>query len=270
MLGIVGIQFGGISQPAFPIFASLAKTRTKQFAAFEKLPNIQRDVDYFLKNASKVETVEEFIKDRRLMTVALSAFGLEDEMQYLGRIRKVLTESPSDKNALVNKLIDPRFKKIAEAFQFADLGLAKLALTSFVNDIVAKFKTNEFEKFLGERNPALREVEYFRRNIGSVENTFNILGDKVLRSVVTFTLGLPMEIALQSIDKQKALIDARVDLKDFKDSEFLDKFIRRFLILKDAEAAQFGFGFGISPTAPNAFAITLLQNIRGGGINLLV
>jgi hypothetical protein len=79
-----------------------------------------------------------------------------------------------------------------------------------------------------------------------------------------------MEIALQSIDKQKALIDARVDLKDFKDSEFLDKFIRRFLILKDAEAAQFGFGFGISPTAPNAFAITLLQNIRGGGINLLV
>jgi hypothetical protein len=268
MAGILGILYGEITQPAFPIYASLENTRDKQFAGFEKLPNIERDVDYFLENAPKVETVDEFIDDHRLMTVALSAFGLEDEIQYLGRMKKVLTESPSDEDALVNQLIDPRFKKIAEAFQFADLGLAQLTLTSFLDDIVDKFKTNEFEKYLGEQNPALREVEYFRRNIGSIENTYNILGDLVLRSVVTYSLDLPREIALQSVDKQKDLIDARVDIEDFKDPEFVETFIRRFLILKDAEAVQ--SGSGVSSTAPNAFAVTLFQNNSGGGINLLV
>lgn len=264
MVGIVGIQFGGGTyEAAFPVYQALLKTRDKQFAAFEKQPSIARDVDYFRENAPKITSIEEFFADRRLMTVALSAYALEDELQYMGRIRKVMSESVSEKDALVNKLIDPRFKALATDFAFGDFGTANLALDSFINKIIDKFKTNEFEKFLGERNPALREAEYFRRNIGAIENTFNILGDKVLRSVVTGALGLPLEIALQSVDKQKDLIDRRVDIADFKDPAFVDKFIRRFLILKDTK--DFEAGLGYLASAPNAFALQLFQRI-----NLLV
>lgn len=270
MVGLLGSDFGGggASQPAFPIYQALTQSREKQFASFEKQPVIQREAAYFLDKAKKVTTVEEFLDDRRLLAVALSAFGLEEEINYLGRIKKVLTEFTEDEDSLVNKLIDPRYKEIAEKFQFDVLGTFNLGLTSFLNEIVDKYKTNEFEKFLGEQNPALREVEYFRRNVGKVENTFNILGDKVLREVVTFGLQLPQEIVLQSVDKQKALIDKRVDIEDFKDPEFVDKFIKKFLILKDAQASQDGFAFGAGSTVKNAFAVTLLQG-AGGGLNLL-
>ena len=268
MVGLLGSDFGGVSQPAFPIYQALTQSRDKQFASFEKQPVIQREAAYFLEKAAEVTTVDEFLDDRRLLSVALSAFGLEEEINYLGRIKKVLTEFTEDKDSLVNKLIDPRYKEIAEAFQFDVLGTFNLGLTSFRKDIVEKYKTNEFEKFLGEQNPALREAEYFRRNIGKVENTFNILGDKVLRAVVTFGVQLPQEIVLQSIDKQKALVDQRVDIEDFKDPEFVDKFIKKFLILKDAEAAQDGFAFGAGSTVKNAFAVTLLQG-AGGGLDLL-
>ncbi|HEX9647779.1 MAG TPA: DUF1217 domain-containing protein [Alphaproteobacteria bacterium] len=257
MIDLLGSQFGGVSLPAFPLYQALGKTRDKQFAAFERQPLIEREVAYFLEHAKKVKTVDEFLADRRLMAVALSAFGMEDEIQYLGRMRKVLTEPVADKDSLANKLIDPRFKKIAEAFQFAELGTFNLGLTSFLNDIAAKYKTNEFERFLGEQNPALREVEYFRRNIGDVESTFNILGDRVLREVVTFALRLPREIVFQSVDKQKALVDARVDIEDFQDPGFVDDFIRQYLILKDSEATQAAFGTGAGGTAAGAYVLDL-------------
>ncbi len=269
MVGLVGIQFGGGTyEAAFPVYQSLLQTRDKQFAAFGKQPNIKTDIAYFRDNAPKIATIEEFFADRRLMTVALSAYGLDDELQYMGRIRKVMSESVSDKKALANKLIDPRFKALATAFAFGDFGTANLALNSFVDKVIDKFKTNEFEKFLGQRNPALREAEYFRRNIGAIENTFNILGDNVLRSVVTTALGLPLEIALQSVDTQKGLIDRRVDIADFKDPEFVDKFIRRFLILKDTK--DFEARLGYSASAPNAFALQLFQGVARSGVNLLV
>ena len=73
---------------------------------------------------------------------------------------------------------------------------------------------------------------------------------------------------LTDVDKQKALIDARVDIEDFKDPEFVEKFVRRFLILKDSKDAE--AGFGVSSNAPNGFAVGLLQNIAGPGVNFLV
>lgn len=268
MVGLLGGDFGGASQAAFPIYQSLSKTRDKQFGQFETRPLIEREAEYFMKEAKKVETIEDFLNNRRLMAVALSAFGMDEEINYMGRIKKVMSESIDDEKALMNRLVDPRFKEIATAFALGDLGTLKLETNSFLRGIVEKFKVNEFEKFLGEQNPALREVEYFKRNIGKVESTYNILGDKVLRSVVTFALQLPTEIALQSVDKQKELIDARLDFEDFQDPEFVDKFVRRFLILKDAELTQQGFAFGSGSTVKNAFAISLLQG-AGGGLNLL-
>ena len=77
--------------------------------------------------------------------------------------------------------------------------------------------------------------------------------------VVTFTLDMPPQIVFQSVDKQKALIDARVDIEKFKDPEFVDDFIRRFLLRKDAENGLGGFGGG----GGNAHLLPLFQ---GGGI----
>ncbi len=267
MVGLTGSVGGaGVGLPSFLIYKSLESTREKQFAQFQKDPSIQREVDYFLEKAETVSSVEEFLGDRRLMSVALSAFALEEELNYPARIKAVLTEPLSEKDSLANKLIDPRFKEIAGFFQFATLGIANLKLSSFRNEVIERFHTNEFEKFLGKQNPALREAEYFRRKIASVENTFNIMGDQVLRSVVTYTVDLPKEIALQSVDKQKALIDARVDIKDFKDPEFVEKFIQKFLIKKDAEAVESGSGFGAG--GPDSYVLQLLP--AAGGLNLLV
>ena len=264
MVGVFG-GFGGFGGggglPAMIIFQTLTNSREKQLEQLKQDPRIVREIEYLHKRVAEIETVDEFINDRRLMAFALSAFALEDEINLLGRIRKILTEPRSDPKALVNKLIDPRFKEIAAGFEFAEVGLAKVKNAVFLNDLIDRFYTNEFERRLGQQNPALREAEFFRRKIADIDNTFDILGDRVFRAVVTFTLGLPLAIALQSVDKQKSLIEARVDIEKFKDPKFVDDFIRRFLLKKDAAAGLAGFGAAVT----NAHLLPLFQ---GAGFSL--
>lgn len=256
MVGVFG-GFGGGGLPAMLIYQTLTNSREKQLDQLKQDPRIVKEIEYLRERVAEIETVDEFINDRRLMSFALSAFALEDEINLLGRIRKILTEPRADPKALVNKLIDPRFKELAAGFEFAEVGLAKVKNAVFLNDLIDRFYTNEFERRLGQQNPALREAEFFRRKIGEIENTFDILGDRVFRAVVTFTLGLPLEIALQSVDKQKSLIEARVDIEKFKDPKFVDDFIRRFLLKKDSEAGLAGFG----AAGTNAHLLPLFQGL---------
>jgi len=187
----------------------------KQLESFRDSQQIQREIDYFNKNIQKVDDPEEFIKDRRLLNFALSAFQLEGEINNTGRIRRILTEDPEDERALQNRLADPRFAQIAQAFRF-DEGVGKLADGAFIEELTQKFVINEFERALGNQNAALREAAFFLRNIGNVDNELGILGDRVLRNVVTTTLNLPAQIAVQSVETQERLISSRLNIEDFQ------------------------------------------------------
>jgi flagellin-like hook-associated protein FlgL len=212
MTGAIGLSFA----PAFPAFRLLEKNQELQMERFRQTAKVAKEIDYFKKAAAKVKTVDEFFKDRRLVSFALTAYGLESDLKYLGRVRKVMTENPADPNALQNRLLDPRYKEIAKDFSFFALKVGKLKLNFFVSDVIEKYVQNAFEISLGEQNPALREAAYFRRKIGDVKTAYDILGDAVLRSVATATVGLPPEIARQSIEKQARLIDDKIDIKKFQ------------------------------------------------------
>ncbi|MCR9255476.1 MAG: DUF1217 domain-containing protein [Alphaproteobacteria bacterium] len=186
-----------------------------QLESFRDSAGIQREIENFNKKIQKIDDPEDFIKDRRLLNFALSAFQLEGEINNTGRIRKILTEDPESERALQNRLADPRFAKLAQAFRF-DQGVAKLSDGAFIEELTQNFVINEFERQLGNQNAALREAAFFLRNIGNVDSELGILGDRVLRSVVTTTLNLPAQIAVQSIDTQERLIATRINLEDFQ------------------------------------------------------
>lgn len=232
------------SLPALTIFKSSQNEPDQRIEKFKTSPKVSKEITYFQEQLGKIDTVEEFLDDRRLMQFVLSANSLDDELKYPGRINKVLTEDPEEDDALVNRLIDPRFKKIAEELQFATRGLERIKLEGLQEQIIDKYVTNEYEKDLGEQNSSVREALYFKRNIENVDDTFDILGDKTLRNVVLTLLDLPKEIALQSVDKQKSLIDERLDIKKLKDPEFVDKLLNRFLIRIDKKAFEDGLATG--------------------------
>ena len=97
---------------------------------------LKRDTEYFRENIGRVETAEDLVSDRRLMSVALGAFGLQDDIDNRYFIRKVLEEGTTNKKTLANRFADKRYKELSEAFGFGPGKFLKVGTTDFVDDIV--------------------------------------------------------------------------------------------------------------------------------------
>lgn len=207
----------GISLPAFPTFQRLLRQdNTQALAKFEERPAVDKEIQYFKDKAPKLTSMDDLFKDQRLLRFIASAYSLDDEVQYPARLRQILESKVGDQNSLANRMVDPRYKEMSNDLMLGDLGVSVFDVSSTVDRVVNRYVQNEYEKDLGKTNPALREASYFLRKIGGINDSLSILGDGVLRSVVTYTLDLPQQIAFQSIDKQQSLIDARIDVTKFK------------------------------------------------------
>ncbi|MFY7780905.1 MAG: hypothetical protein ACOVQI_07230, partial [Tagaea sp.] len=80
----------GSGLPAVVAWKQLEKTGSQQRERWEKQPSVQREIEYAKNFIAKAKNVDELINDRRFMSFALSAFGLESEVDKKGLLRKVL------------------------------------------------------------------------------------------------------------------------------------------------------------------------------------
>lgn len=200
---------------------------------FEKIPQVKSAIAAFEKKAPEITTVDGLLKDRRTLEFVLSAFQLEEKVDAKGILKKLLTEDPVNDKSLANILSDPRYKAFAKAMEPLRLGSKPFSSATFVATLVKGYETNEFEKYQGEQTPGLREALYFKRNIGGITKTMQLLGSKALTEVVRVALGLPKEMGLLPVAKQAKLIEQHLDVSKFSDGKFVDRFIDRYLANND-------------------------------------
>src|SRR5690606_21849446 len=93
MLGGGGSLLGGPSGPtmsALAAFKSYQKDQVGARTAFANREDIKRQIDAFKKGASKLETVDDLLKDRKTLGFVLQAFGLESEINNPGKLKAVI------------------------------------------------------------------------------------------------------------------------------------------------------------------------------------
>ncbi len=90
----------------------------KSLARIASQASVQRDADYYKANIGKVKSPDDLLKDQRLYSYAMKAYGLEDQIQSKGLMRKVLESDLSQSDSFANKLVDKRYREFAAAFQF--------------------------------------------------------------------------------------------------------------------------------------------------------
>lgn len=203
------------------------------FEKFRQRKDVQREIDYYKENIKDIKTVDDFFNDYRLVKFALSAFDLESEAQYPGKIRKILESDLSDVDSLANRFQDPRFKKMAETLQIGFLKESKLKMESTTIDLVRQYERVKYEQHLDEQAPGVRAAIEFERRIKDVTQTVQLLGDAVLRDVVLTGNSIPKEIAYQEVDAQVAALEKRVDVKALvADDTAIDKLVTRYLTFK--------------------------------------
>lgn len=205
---------------------------------FEAQPTTARDIEKFKEEIVNVKSVDDLMKNRTLLTVTLSAFQLESEVDKTAFVKKMLSEDPDDDNSLVNKLVEPRWTKLANALAGLNQDPDFFQNEANVNALLKGYKTNEFEKFEGQNAEGIRESMYFKRSAGGVEEISQILADKTLMSVVRVGLGLPESFLSLDYEQQKARLSKEIDLDDFSSPEKIDKMIERFLIMTEVNNAD--------------------------------
>jgi hypothetical protein len=254
--GLVGWQF-------------LKSTQDTQKAVFEKSAGLKRDTEYFAAEIANVSTAEELVSDRRLLRVALGAFGLQDDIDNKAFIKKVLDEGVTDSDALANKLTDDRYKALAKAFQFDSPFGPRTTRTVFPTEIIDKFHAQEFEISVGDQDETLRLAMNAERTLPEISGTsisddakwFRVMGTPPLRKVFETALGLPSGFGQLDIDQQLGVfrdkVESRFGVKEVSDiandPELMQKLVQTYLL--QAEAQSF------AQTSAGTIALSLLQSI---------
>lgn len=256
------VPLGGLAGLRF-----VERTFDRQIETFGRSPEIQREIDHFLAHAGEAKTAEALVADRRLLRVALGAFGLEDEVDKRAFVRRVLEEGVLDPKALANRLADPAWKKLARTLGYGDFG-GFLGLESVRQDLAERFRLRQFERAVGDADVNLRLALNFKREITEIAVSsgtgraawLKLLGSQPLRRVVEGAFGLPAGFAGLEIDRQVGVLEERTQRlfggatpTVFTSAENVDAVLRRFLAR--AEAAS-----GPSPGTRGAAALTLLQS----------
>lgn len=272
-------------QPVIPLSGNsgwkfLQATYDRQLQTLSDTAQMKADRAYLADKLSKPIKTEEFLADKRLMRVALTAFDLGGEEWKRGFVGKVLKEVADPDSTFLARLNNSNYTAFAGAFKPKD-GVITVTPEAIAT-MSADFDASSFEAAVGEVDDSMRlalnyqaEIEGLMGN-GSSETTilYRLLGSVPVRTVLETALNLPTDIRALPIEKQAELLKKGLqtklgltDVKDLAVPEKVDFVIKRFHALQAVNA-------GLSSYSPGANALTLLNggaSLGGqGGINLLL
>jgi hypothetical protein len=152
-----------------------------ELVLFKGVPETQRaEVAYFAANIGKITTPGQLISDKRLLTFALAAYGLDAKTEPPERVLQMLTGGVSDPQSPANQLADKRYAAFASAFNFAEYGSA-----ATTRDEATQVTPKRYLE--AQTDP---ESAYFRANISAVKSVGDLLGNERLITYAMKAYGL--------------------------------------------------------------------------------
>ncbi len=260
-------------QPAIPMsglagWSFLQRTKEQQQQSFAQSASVRRDTDYFKEKFADIKTAEDLVDDRRLLRIALGAFGLQDDIDYRAFIRRIIEGGVDDSASLANRLSDSRYRSLAKEFSFLSATDNETTpAPDFAGKIVQKYIKREFEVSVGAQDQSMRLALTLQRELPGLSQSFSseraqwfsLLGNPPLRKAMETVFNLPKEFGMLPIDNQYTrLRDAAMrqfgtsDLNELAQPDKLKEITQRFLLMSELREVQTGF-------SPAAAALFLLQ-----------
>jgi hypothetical protein len=206
------VPFGGMGGWSF-----LERTRARQEEAFQSSPALARRTADFAARIGQVRSADDLVQDRRLLEVALGAFGLDEDIRNRFFIRKVLEEGSTSPSSFANRLSDKRYFALAETFGFGDRPGGNVARPGFAADLIARYRERQFEAAVGQSNPDMRLAMGLEREIREIADRrlsndgmwFTAMASPPVRTILERALRLPIQVGALDIDRQLSLFKER-------------------------------------------------------------
>ncbi|MBI3513899.1 MAG: DUF1217 domain-containing protein [Proteobacteria bacterium] len=251
-LGVIATSDNQLIQPVFSFSGggTTGGNLTDTNGAF--LVNaVQSDGNAAVAGTNNIKTVADVFKDQRLLNFILTATGLGDQTQAIGLVKKALTQDPTKPGAIVNQLPNKKFLAADQTLQLYN-GLDTLQSAATIQSLITNFQQNTFEQNIAQTDQSVANARYFAKNIAATVTSastttnaiFGILGDSVLREVVTTALGFPKQLAVLPVQNQAADIASRLNVNQFKNPTFVAQFVTRYLTQVQNSQFQADLGGG--------------------------
>ncbi len=216
--------------------------QTRDIKAESLQPAVQRNIAAFTKAVNTATSPKQLLSNPAVLTVLLTANGLGSEAAYPALAQKALLSNPADPTSLANQLsnTNSQWLSTAQTYQFATKGLSVIQQPSAISTITNGYAEVLWRQSLDAQTPGLSNALYFIQNAKNFTSAVQVLGDSVMRSVVTTALGIPQQIAYQPLAAQEQAISSRLTLSDLQNPHFVQSFADRYLAVTQAKSASSG------------------------------
>jgi hypothetical protein len=238
LYGFAGSTSNPTGQNPVAALASAEQGEAQDIKSTAAQPAVKRAVDAFTAGVASAKTVQQLLANPAVMQVLMTANGLADQIPYTALAQKTLQSNVNDPKSLANTLTDTRWKPMVQTYDFANKGLAVLRQPSVISTLANAYAEVTWRNSLDATTPGLSNALTFRKEASTITSVDQILGDPIMRDVVTTALGIPQEIAFQPLQAQEKAISTRLDITKFKDPKFVESFVQRYLVTANTNAAN--------------------------------
>jgi Protein of unknown function (DUF1217) len=229
-------------------------------------PAVQTASAYYSANIGKVTSVDDFVGNYRLLSYALNAYGLGDQINSTALIKQVLEGGVSNPKSLANTL--PQWTAFATAFNFAANGASSVSAPAAVTATENSYVEQQLENNQGQQDVGVQLAMYFNRVAPTVTNSYAILADQNLLQVVETIFGLPSAFSAENIDVQAKTISSLMNISDLQNPQKLQQLTERFTASYDmtygstsGSTSSLTASGSSSSSSSGSAAITILSGI---------
>ncbi len=229
-------------------------------------PAVKTATAYYKANIGKVQSISDLVGNYRLLSYALNAYGLGDQVDNTALIRKVLEGGVSNPKSLANTLPNANWKAFATAFNFVGQGAASVSSASAVKTATADYVEQQLESDQGSQDVGTQLALYFQRVAPSVTSEYGILADKNLLEVAQTIFGLPAGTSASGIDAQAQELSRLMPLSDLQNTKSLQRLVTRFTSMYDLDyGPASGSTSSLTVTTGNSnSSVSAASSILGG------
>jgi hypothetical protein len=211
-------------------FLAVSQNLSRYQAMTAAEPAVKTATAYYEANIGSVKSIDDLVGNYRLLSYALNAYGLGDQINSKGLITKVLEGGVSNPKSLANTLPNAQWKAFAAAFNFVDSGATPPSSRSTIKTTTSDYVEQQLESDQGGQDVGVQLALYFQRVAPTVTSEYGILADPNLLQVAATVMGLPPATAA---DLQPQTLSELMPISDLQDPAKLNQLTERFTAMYD-------------------------------------
>ena len=226
------------------------KNQTADVAQEAKQPQVLQAITAFTAAIGKATSIQQALGNPAVQQVLLTANGLSTYIGETALVQKALMSDPNDPKSLANRMGDASLISTVQTYNFAKNGLAGLQNPKVISTLTNAYAEVKWRQSLEQATPGLSNALAFLQQASSIKSVNDILTNLVNFDVVTTALGIPQSIVNQDQTAQKQAINARLNVKDLQDPNFVTSMTDQYLLqMQSQNASSSGSGSSLESLA---------------------